>query len=131
MTFSFGTLSMCTAAVKNFSSLIVMRLLLGASESGVIPFITYVTSVFYSHDSISQALAVTAIWSGLIRALTGMVLKITFKRLCNRFSKYVLLQSLSNGKRVHDSTVDNTKGINNRHYFINLFVMISNAVRTL
>ena len=67
----FGGVSMCTAASNNLATLLILRFLLGTVESGVFPFTDYITSIFFSHDTLGRALAEKAIWAGLMRIVMG------------------------------------------------------------
>nr|CRX79029.1 hypothetical protein [Leucosporidium scottii] len=50
LTVAFGILSMCTAWVESFGSLIAVRFLLGAFEAGLLPGIAFYLSRFYRKD---------------------------------------------------------------------------------
>ena len=69
MAFSFGVVSMVTAAAGSFSSLLSLRLLLGATEGPVFPFTSYVVSVFFGHDSGATALAEMGIYAGTLKVI--------------------------------------------------------------
>ena len=51
MCLAFGLVAMSTAGVQNAASLLAMRLALGASESGVYPFVSYIVSLFFGTRS--------------------------------------------------------------------------------
>lgn len=52
----FGGISMLTAMATGMTSLIVLRLLLGAAESGILPFTTYTISLFYGQERMNFAM---------------------------------------------------------------------------
>lgn len=45
--FCWGIINMCMGFVKSYETLVVLRLLLGAFEAGVLPGIIYLTSMYY------------------------------------------------------------------------------------
>jgi MFS family permease len=47
ITFLFGLLTMCTAFIHNWRQMIVLRVLLGISMSGIYPGLTYLISIWY------------------------------------------------------------------------------------
>lgn len=55
MMYGFGIVTLCTAFVGNYASLIVLRLLLGITESGGIQMILYHLSLFFGPERYAQA----------------------------------------------------------------------------
>ncbi|KAJ5952398.1 Major facilitator superfamily domain general substrate transporter [Penicillium vulpinum] len=47
ITFAFGLLTLCTAFVQNWQQMIILRVLLGISMSGIYPGLTYLVSAWY------------------------------------------------------------------------------------
>ncbi|KAJ5200189.1 Major facilitator superfamily domain general substrate transporter [Penicillium cf. griseofulvum] len=47
ITFTFGLLTLCTAFVRNWQQMIILRVLLGISMSGIYPGLTYLVSAWY------------------------------------------------------------------------------------
>ncbi|CAG9962883.1 unnamed protein product [Clonostachys byssicola] len=46
-TFAFGLITMCTAFIRNWQSMIALRVLLGVAMSGIYPGLTYLISTWY------------------------------------------------------------------------------------
>ena len=71
MCLAFGLVAMSTAGVRGAASLLAMRLALGASESGVYPFVSYIVSLFFGTSTFAFV-------------FPSLIMRIAF--LCVRFS---------------------------------------------
>ena len=71
MLFFFGAFSMLTASVTGFGSLIVVRLLLGAAEAGILPFTTYTLSLYYGQERMNFALGQMNALQSFLTLFTG------------------------------------------------------------
>lgn len=73
ITVAFGLITLCTAFVKNWYQMIVLRVLLGAAMSGIYPGLTYLISVWYTRKE--QQLRFALLQSGevIVLATGGIV----------------------------------------------------------
>lgn len=55
--FSWGIINMCMAFVNSFGALVVLRLLLGTFEAGVLPGIIYLTSTYYKRHEYQKRMS--------------------------------------------------------------------------
>ncbi|KAG0739624.1 hypothetical protein G6F57_011692 [Rhizopus arrhizus] len=69
----WGIVTLCMAFTKNFQSLLVCRLLLGAAESGYVPGILYVLSKLYRPDEFSKRVAVLLCMTALSGVVSGPI----------------------------------------------------------
>ncbi|KAL2216339.1 putative MFS transporter [Thermoascus aurantiacus ATCC 26904] len=73
ITFCFGLITLCTAFVRTWQQMIVLRVLLGVSMSGIYPGLTYLISTWYTRQE--QQLRFAFLQSGevLVLATGGIV----------------------------------------------------------
>ena len=57
MMYGFGIVTMCTGFVTNYASLIILRVLLGITESGGIQIVLYHLSLFFGPERFTQAMS--------------------------------------------------------------------------
>ena len=81
--FGFGLITACTAAITNWRQMIVLRVLLGATMSGVFPGLTYLVSTYYTRKE--QQLRFALLQTGEIIVLaTGGILSFALNKLDHR-----------------------------------------------
>ncbi|ORY78912.1 putative pantothenate transporter [Leucosporidium creatinivorum] len=73
LTVAFGLLSMCTAWVESFGSLIAVRFLLGAFEAGLLPGIAFYMSRFYRKNELVFRLSLYFVTAPLAGAFGGLL----------------------------------------------------------
>jgi MFS family permease len=73
ITFCFGVITLCTAFVKNWKQMIVLRILLGIAMAGIYPGLTYLISTWYTRKE--QQLRFALLQSGevIVLATGGIV----------------------------------------------------------
>ncbi|KZT66076.1 MFS general substrate transporter [Daedalea quercina L-15889] len=69
----WGIVSICTAFVKNFAGLFIIRLFLGAFESGLWPGLSFWLALWYPRDAQAQRLAIYVAASNLSGAFGGLL----------------------------------------------------------
>ncbi|ORY76008.1 major facilitator superfamily domain-containing protein [Leucosporidium creatinivorum] len=70
---SFGVVSMATAFVKNFAGLVVLRVVLGLAEGGVLPCMALVLSRFYTRKELILRVAYMVSAASLAGAFGGLL----------------------------------------------------------
>ncbi|TKY84545.1 hypothetical protein EX895_006447 [Sporisorium graminicola] len=73
MAFLFGLLSMANAFVTNFGSAVVVRLLLGVAEAGMLPSIAYYLSRWYKKDELVFRLGLYLVTAPSAGAFGGLL----------------------------------------------------------
>ncbi|KAG2226815.1 hypothetical protein INT45_005780 [Circinella minor] len=73
LTFSWGSIAMAMAGVKNFTGLIICRLMLGIMEAGFFPGVLYFLSVWYKRKEYGQRVSYFWSFSSLAGAFGGLI----------------------------------------------------------
>lgn len=55
---AFGLVCFCTAFMRNFAQFMVIRILLGIAEGGMMPGIAYYLSTFYKRDELALRMGI-------------------------------------------------------------------------
>ncbi|TRX87752.1 hypothetical protein FHL15_011357 [Xylaria flabelliformis] len=71
--FSWGIVNMSMGFVKSFTQLVVLRTLLGVLESGVLPGIIYLTSMYYKRHDFQARMTIIFFGSVLAGAIGGLL----------------------------------------------------------
>ncbi|BGP13501.1 hypothetical protein JCM10213_000691 [Rhodosporidiobolus nylandii] len=71
--FAFGVVCMCTAFVRNFGGFVVVRILLGITEGGVLPAMSLVLSRFYKKDELVFRIALFVSAAALAGGFGGLL----------------------------------------------------------
>lgn len=71
--FSFGTLTLLTAAAHNFGGIFALRWFLGISESGFFPLVIYYQTTFYRRGELARRLAIFYAASNIANAFSGLL----------------------------------------------------------
>ncbi|KAG4272778.1 hypothetical protein FPRO04_10293 [Fusarium proliferatum] len=69
----FGLVSLCTAFVRSFASLLVLRVLLGVFEGGTMPGIAFLLSCFYKRHELMLRICLFVSATGLAGAFGGLL----------------------------------------------------------
>ncbi|KAG4282026.1 hypothetical protein FPRO06_10929 [Fusarium proliferatum] len=69
----FGLVSLCTAFVRSFASLLALRVLLGAFEGGTMPGIAFLLSCFYKRNELMLRICLFVSATGLAGAFGGLL----------------------------------------------------------
>ncbi|KAF2396120.1 MFS general substrate transporter [Trichodelitschia bisporula] len=73
MMLTFGTCTLCVAAVKNFSGLMAIRWFLGMSESAFFPLVIYYQTTFYRRGELARRLAIFYAAQSIASAFSGLL----------------------------------------------------------
>ncbi|KAJ4249822.1 hypothetical protein NW762_012165 [Fusarium torreyae] len=71
--FTFGSMTMLAAAVKNFGGLFALRFFLGMAESGFFPLVIYYLTTFYRRGELARRLALFYAASNIANAFSGLL----------------------------------------------------------
>lgn len=71
--FCFGTLTLLTAAAKNFGGVFALRWFLGMSESAFFPLVIYYLTTFYRRGELASRLAIFYAASNIANAFSGLL----------------------------------------------------------
>ncbi|KAL2004948.1 hypothetical protein VTN00DRAFT_2798 [Thermoascus crustaceus] len=83
ITFCFGLITLCTAVVRTWQQMVVLRVLLGMSMSGIYPGLTYLISTWYTRQE--QQLRFAFLQSGQVLVLaTGSIVNYGLNHLDGR-----------------------------------------------
>ncbi|KAF5543002.1 major facilitator superfamily transporter [Fusarium mexicanum] len=75
----FGTMTLLTATVHNFSGLFAIRWFLGMSESAFFPLVIYYQTTFYRRGELARRLAIFYAGSSIASAFSGLLAFGTFQ----------------------------------------------------
>ena len=81
----FALAAAATAAVRSAGGLYAARIALGLTEAGVVPFVSYVMSLFFGHEDIGTAIGEMHLWTGAVSIAMGPAAAL-FLLLGERFS---------------------------------------------
>ncbi|WBW70633.1 carboxylic acid transmembrane transporter [Schizosaccharomyces osmophilus] len=70
---SFGVMSLCQAAVKNFAGMMTVRWFLGMAESAVLPGVVYYLTTFYRRTELARRLAIFYAAANISSAFGGLL----------------------------------------------------------
>lgn len=70
---SFGAMSLCQAAVKNFGGMMAVRWFLGMAESAVLPGVVYYLTTFYRRTELARRLAIFYAAANVSSAFGGLL----------------------------------------------------------
>ncbi|KAI1848589.1 hypothetical protein JX266_005448 [Neoarthrinium moseri] len=73
MMFSFGSLTLLTAASRNFSGVFALRWFLGMAESAFFPVVIYYLTTFYRRGELARRLAIFYAASNIANAFSGLL----------------------------------------------------------
>ncbi|KAH8915826.1 MFS general substrate transporter, partial [Atractiella rhizophila] len=73
MALSFGALSMCSAAVKNFGGILTIRLLLAVAEAAVLPGTIFYLSTFYTRAELARRVGIFYAAASIAGAFGGLI----------------------------------------------------------
>ena len=71
--FIFGSMTMLTAAVKNFGGIFALRFFLGMAESAFFPLVIYYLTTFYRRGELARRLAIFYAASNIANAFSGLL----------------------------------------------------------
>ncbi|TFK89517.1 MFS general substrate transporter [Polyporus arcularius HHB13444] len=71
--FIFGSMTLLSAAVKNFSGMMATRWILGMAESGFFPLVIYYLTTFYRRGELARRLAIFYAASNIANAFSGLL----------------------------------------------------------
>ncbi|KAH9929018.1 MFS general substrate transporter [Epithele typhae] len=71
--FIFGSMTLLSAAVKNFAGMFAVRWFLGMAESGFFPLIIYYLTTFYRRGELARRLAIFYAASNIANAFSGLL----------------------------------------------------------
>ncbi|EPS31122.1 hypothetical protein PDE_06077 [Penicillium oxalicum 114-2] len=71
--FSFGSLTLLSAAVQNFGGLFALRWFLGMSEAAFFPLVIYYLTTFYRRGELARRLAIFYAASNIANAFSGLI----------------------------------------------------------
>ncbi|KAI0845477.1 putative MFS transporter [Daldinia vernicosa] len=71
--FCFGSLTLLTAATKNFGGVFALRWFLGMAESGFFPLVIYYLTTFYRRGELARRLAIFYAASNIANAFSGLL----------------------------------------------------------
>lgn len=72
--FTFGSMTLLSAAVVNFQGLFALRFFLGMAESGFFPLVIYYLTTFYRRGELARRLAMFYAASNIANAFVGFLL---------------------------------------------------------
>ncbi|KAK8110214.1 uncharacterized protein PG998_006671 [Apiospora kogelbergensis] len=70
---AFGSMTLLTAAAKNFSGIFALRWFLGMSESAFFPLVIYYLTTFYRRGELARRLAIFYAASNIASAFSGLL----------------------------------------------------------
>ncbi|KAG6006543.1 hypothetical protein E4U21_006997 [Claviceps maximensis] len=73
MMLAFGSMTLLTAAVKNFSSLFAVRWFLGMAEAAFFPTVIYYLTMFYRRGELARRMALFYAASNMASAFSGLL----------------------------------------------------------
>lgn len=73
LVFGFGLITLCTAFIHNFGSLLAVRIILGAFEGGVMPACAYLLSRFYTRAELVFRISIFVNAATLAGAIGGLM----------------------------------------------------------
>ncbi|KIW07647.1 uncharacterized protein PV09_01589 [Verruconis gallopava] len=73
ITFTFGTITFCTAFVTSWKQMILLRILLGIAMSGIYPGLTYLISTWYTREEQQVRFALLQTGEVMVLATGGFV----------------------------------------------------------
>ncbi|PON22055.1 hypothetical protein TGAM01_v209125 [Trichoderma gamsii] len=73
MMFTFGTMTLCTAATQNFGGIFAVRWFLGMAESAFFPTVIYYLTTFYRRGELARRLAIFYAASNIANAFSGLL----------------------------------------------------------
>ncbi|PGG95540.1 hypothetical protein GX51_08222 [Blastomyces parvus] len=71
--FTFGLMTLLSAAAKNFSGMFALRWFLGMAESGFFPLVIYYLTTFYRRGELARRLALFYAASNIANAFSGLL----------------------------------------------------------
>ncbi|KAK8856705.1 tartrate transporter [Apiospora arundinis] len=71
--FTFGTMTLCSAAATNFGGIFALRFFLGIAESGFFPLVIYYLTTFYRRGELARRLALFYAASNIANAFSGLL----------------------------------------------------------
>ncbi|KAK8041032.1 MFS transporter [Apiospora phragmitis] len=71
--FTFGTMTLCSAAATNFGGIFALRFFLGMAESGFFPLVIYYLTTFYRRGELARRLALFYAASNIANAFSGLL----------------------------------------------------------
>ncbi len=73
MMFTFGSMTLLTAAAQNFGGIFALRWILGMAESGFFPLVIYYLTTFYRRGELARRLAIFYAASNIANAFSGLL----------------------------------------------------------
>ncbi|GJN71820.1 MFS transporter [Purpureocillium lilacinum] len=73
MMFTFGTMTLCTAATQNFGGIFAVRWFLGMAEAAFFPMVIYYLTTFYRRGELARRLAIFYAASNIANAFSGLL----------------------------------------------------------
>lgn len=73
MMFTFGSMTLLTAAAKNFSGIFALRWFLGMAEAAFFPMVIYYLTTFYRRGELARRLAIFYAASNIANAFSGLL----------------------------------------------------------
>lgn len=73
MMFTFGSMTLLTAAAKNFSGVFALRWFLGMAEAAFFPMVIYYLTTFYRRGELARRLAIFYAASNIANAFSGLL----------------------------------------------------------
>ena len=70
--FTFGSMTLLSAAVNNFGGLFALRFFLGMAESGFFPLVIYYLTTFYRRGELARRLAMFYAASNIANAFVSL-----------------------------------------------------------
>ncbi|CAG7846391.1 Uncharacterized transporter C1039.04 [Serendipita indica DSM 11827] len=70
---SFGTVCFCTAFITNFGEFMVIRILLGVAEGGMMPGVAYYLSTWYTRDELALRIGIFVSAASMAGAFGGLL----------------------------------------------------------
>ncbi|RJE20454.1 Mfs transporter [Aspergillus sclerotialis] len=71
--FTFGSMTMCSAATKNFGGIFALRWFLGMAEAAFFPLVIYYLTMFYRRGELARRLAIFYAASNIANAFSGLI----------------------------------------------------------
>lgn len=71
--FTFGSMTLLSAALVNFEDLFTVRFILGAAEAGFFPLVIYYPTTFYRRGELARRLAIFCAASNIANAFSGLL----------------------------------------------------------
>lgn len=71
--FTFGSMTLLSAAATNFGGLFALRFFLGVAESGFFPLVIYYLTTFYRRGELARRLAIFYAFSNIANAFSGLL----------------------------------------------------------